>query len=460
MQPYYHKYSLFGDMFKLGVEKVEKNTSKIREEILKKVRSYYIACKNNEKQFIPGEDLIPFARRIYDDNELIALVDSALDFWLTAGKNSIKFEQEFCNFYGIKSCSLVNSGSSANLLALTAFTSNKLGEKKLKPGDEVITIAAAFPTTVNPIIQNNLVPVFVDIDLCTYNINIEQLKKAITPQTKAIMLAHTLGNPFDLDSVMEIVKENDLYLIEDTCDAVGSTYNNKLVGTFGDAATVSFYPAHHMTMGEGGAVLLDSIELERIVRSFRDWGRDCFCEPGQDNSCGHRFKQKSGNLPYGYDHKYIYSHLGYNLKMLDLQPAIGLAQLKKLPIFIQKRKENFQKLKNGLKQYQKHLILPEATKKSDPSWFGFPLTIRETSKVNRSQLINFLEERKIMTRMLFAGNIVRQPAYQNLCYKVIGDLKNTDYIMNNTFFIGVYPGIDQKKIDYILNVFDIYFNSL
>ncbi|KXS43213.1 MAG: CDP-6-deoxy-D-xylo-4-hexulose-3-dehydrase [Candidatus Frackibacter sp. T328-2] len=433
---------------------------KIKEDIFKKIKELHELKEESKENFQPGEDVIPFARRIYDEKEMMSLVDSALDFWLTAGRYAEEFEEKFADYFGLKSCALVNSGSSANLIALTAFTSPKLGDKRLKPGDEVVTVAAGFPTTVNPIIQNGLIPVFVDVDLGTYNVNIEQLRQAISPKTKAIMLAHTLGNPFNLEAVMEIAKEHDLYVIEDCCDAVGSTYNDELVGTFGDAATVSFYPAHHMTMGEGGAVLVDSTKLERMVRSFRDWGRDCYCEPGQDNTCGYRFERQMGTLPYGYDHKYIYSHIGYNLKVLDLQPAIGVEQLKKLPSFIKKRKENFKALKEGLKEYEDYLILPEATKNSDPSWFGFPITVREDSGINRADLVNHLEENKIMTRMLFAGNITRQPAYQNVKYRVVGDLENTDYIMNNTFFIGVYPGIDQEKRDYILQVFADYFNKL
>jgi CDP-6-deoxy-D-xylo-4-hexulose-3-dehydrase len=436
-----------------------KEAENLRKEILEKVKEYQQLQDKDNKSFESGEDVIPFARRVYDEDEMMSLVDSALDFWLTAGEYAAEFEEKFADYFGMESCSLVNSGSSANLLALTAFTSPKLGDKRIKPGDEVITVAAGFPTTVNPIIQNDLVPVFVDVDLGTYNVNIEQLREAISPKTKAIMLAHTLGNPFDLDAVMEIAEENDLYVIEDCCDAVGSRYNGELVGNFGDVATVSFYPAHHMTMGEGGAVLVDSTRLERIVRSFRDWGRDCYCGPGQDNTCGSRFERQMGDLPYGYDHKYIYSHVGYNLKVLDLQPAIGVEQLKKLPSFVKQRKQNFQKLKEGLKDYEEYLILPEATKNSDPSWFAFPLTVREESGIKREDLVNYLEENKIMTRMLFAGNITRQPAYQDVEYRIVGDLENTDYIMNNTFFIGVYPGIDQEKIDYILQVFEEFFNK-
>ncbi|MCG8513339.1 MAG: lipopolysaccharide biosynthesis protein RfbH, partial [Halanaerobiales bacterium] len=325
---------------------------KIKEAILKKVRELYLLRRENSQQFRPGHELIPFAGRIYDQKEMMALVNAALEFWLTAGKNTVDFEQRFAEFLGVKYCSLVNSGSSANLLALTALTSPQLGERRLQPGDEVITVAAAFPTTVNPIVQNGLVPVFVDVDLGTYNINIKQLQAAVTAKTKAIILAHTLGNPFNLGAVLDLAQKHRLYLIEDSCDALGSTYQDRLVGTFGDAATFSFYPAHQMTMGEGGAILAKSRQLDRIIRSLRDWGRDCFCQPGMDNTCGRRFNHQLASLPEGYDHKYIYSHLGYNLKVLDLQPAIGLEQLKKLPFFIEKRKENFKKLQAGLLDYQ------------------------------------------------------------------------------------------------------------
>lgn len=429
-----------------------------REQIRKYVSEIYKIRKKKEN-FIPGETVIPFAGRIYDEKEISSLVDSSLDFWLTAGEYANKFEKAFAKFWGVKHCSLVNSGSSANLLALTALTSPKLGDKRLKKGDEVITVAAGFPTTINPIIQNGLVPVFVDVELGTYNIDIKNLEKAISLKTRAIMLAHTLGNPFNLDAIMELVHKYDLYLIEDCCDAVGAEYRGKKVGTFGDLATVSFYPAHHMTMGEGGAVLTNNLELEKIVRSFRDWGRDCYCEPGTDDTCGMRFKRQMGELPYGYDHKYTYSHIGYNLKVLDLQPAIGLEQLKKLPGFIEERNNNFNFLKEALKKYSKVLIIPETTENSTPSWFGFPLTVREDAGFTRSEIVEFLEKNKIMTRMLFGGNLLRQPAYENIEKRVIGELKNTDMIMNNTFFIGVYPGIDKERRDYIISIFDKFFSE-
>jgi len=437
----------------------DKRSDIIRQEILEKAREYYSASEEETVSFRPGIDMIPFAGRVYDENELASLIDSALDFWLTAGKYAKQFEREYAEYFGLKHCMLVNSGSSANLLALTVFTSPKLGDKALNPGDEVITAAACFPTTVNPIIQNNLVPVFVDTDIGTYNVNPDNVREAVTPKTKAIMLAHTLGNPFDLDEVTAVAGEHDLYLIEDCCDAVGSTYKGKMVGTFGHTASVSFYPAHHMTMGEGGAVLADSDELARIVCSLRDWGRDCFCEPGKDNTCGHRFTQQFGDLPLGYDHKYVYSHIGYNLKVLDLQAAIGVEQLKKLPAFIEKRKNNFKLLQEGLEQFNDDLVLPQAASGSDPSWFAFPISVKQDSDIQRGDLVAFLESRKIQTRMLFAGNIIRHPAYRNVKYRIAGTLENTDFIMNNTFFIGVYPGITEEMIEYIVKAFKEYFEK-
>ena len=356
-------------------------------------------------------------------------------------------------------CILVNSGSSANLIALTTLTSPKLGDRSLKQGDEVITVAANFPTTVNPIIQNGLIPVFVDVDIETHNIKVSELKRAYSSKTRAVMIAHTLGNPFDMESVGEFCKKHNLFLIEDCCDAVGSKYDGKMVGTFGDIATVSFYPAHHITMGEGGAVLTRDSDLAKIATSFRDWGRDCYCGPGSDNTCGRRFTQQFGTLPKGYDHKYVYSHIGYNLKVTDMQAAVGLAQLEKLPDFIRKRKTNFDKICAGLTKHEKYLRIPKATEKSEPSWFGLLLTIKENAKFTKQDLVLFLESNKIMTRQLFAGNITRQPAYQGIEYRVIGDLKNTDYIMNNSFFIGVYPGINEEKISYILSVFENFFKD-
>lgn len=431
-----------------------KKKDKLKEEIFQKIKEYY-SIKHDKR-----DDIISFAGRVYDEKEIISLVDSALDFWLTSGKYAKEFEKKFCEFTGSNYCLLTNSGSSANLLALTAFTSDKLSGKRLKHGDEVITVAAGFPTTVNPIIQNGLIPVFVDVEIGTYNIKVDLLEKALSKKTKAIMLAHTLGNPFDLNYIIDFAKQNDLYVIEDCCDAVGTIYDNKMVGTFGDAATVSFYPAHHMTMGEGGAVLVNNLQYERIIRSFRDWGRDCYCEPGTDNTCGNRFKKQFGTLPYGYDHKYVYSHIGYNLKITDMQAAIGVEQLKKLPQFILKRKDNFKKLFNALKKYEDYFVLPKQTDKSDPSWFAFPITIKDNKKFRRKDVVRFLENNKILTRNLFAGNILRHPAYRNIEHRVVDNLENTDYIMNNTFFIGIYPKIDEEQMSYIINVFNSFFNKI
>jgi len=430
----------------------------LRYQILELTRKYI--REKQKEEFLPGITPIPFARRVFDENEYVNLVDSSLDGWLTGGRYEEKFELEFANFFGVKSCSLVNSGSSANLIALSTLTSKKLGERRIKKGDEVITVAAGFPTTVNPIVQIGAVPVFLDIELGTYNIKVEDLEKAYTEKTKAIMLAHTLGNPFNLKVVKEFTDRHNLWLIEDTCDALGSKYNGQLVGTFGDIATVSFYPAHHITMGEGGAVLTNSLKLERIIRSFRDWGRDCYCKPGMSNTCGMRFNQQFGTLPFGYDHKYVYSHIGYNFKITDMQAAVGVAQLEKLEGFIEKRKYNFKRLKEGLEEFENDLILPKATENSDPSWFGFPITIKEDSKIKRYDLVNYLETNKIMTRMLFGGNLTRQPAYEDVEYRVVVDLKNTDLVMNNTFFIGVYPGITDEMIDYMLQVFKSFFSEM
>lgn len=434
------------------------NGKQLRQEILEKTKEYYHA-KFAADKYSEG-DRIPFARRVFDENELVNLVDSSLDFWLTAGRYANDFEYEFAQFMDVEHCLLVNSGSSANLVAFSTLTSPKLGDKRLKKGDEVITVAAGFPTTINPIIQNGLIPVFVDVEVGTYNIKVDELEKALSDKTRAIMIAHTLGNPFDLEAIMEFANKHDLFVVEDCCDAVGSTYNGKKVGTFGHLATVSFYPAHHMTMGEGGAVLTKDDELMRIARSFRDWGRDCYCGPGADNTCGRRFSMQYGNLPVGYDHKYVYSHIGYNLKVTDMQAAVGMAQLEKLPSFIEKRKENFSIIKSKLQKYNEFLIMPEATKNSEPSWFGFPITVRENNKFTRNELIMYLEKNMIMTRLLFAGNITKQPGYLDIKCRIVGDLKNTDYIMNNTFFIGVYPGIDDEQIKYIAKVFENFFKEI
>ncbi|MCL5276195.1 MAG: lipopolysaccharide biosynthesis protein RfbH [Deltaproteobacteria bacterium] len=428
----------------------------LREKILSLTREYAHSIESNKK-FVPGSTQIPFAARLFDENEYINLIDASLDMWLTTGRYAAEFENLFAKYFGVKKCLLVNSGSSANLVALSSLTSPKLQDKQIKKDDEVITVATGFPTTINPIIQNNLVPVFIDVDLGKYNIKVEDIENAISEKTKAIMLAHTLGNPFNLDEVMKIVKEYNLFLIEDCCDALGSVYDGKLVGSFGNISTFSFYPAHHITMGEGGAVITNDLILARIAASFRDWGRDCYCDPGTSNTCGKRFSQQFGDLPFGYDHKYVYSHIGYNLKLTDMQASVGVAQLKKLPEFIKIRKKNFSLLYNGLKKYEDFFILPKATEKSEPAWFGFPITLRDNIKFTRSDIVQFLEKNKIMTRMLFGGNLIRQPAYKNIKHKVVGDLKNADKVMNDTFFIGVYPGISDEMIEYILNIFDKFF---
>ena len=400
--------------------------------------------------FIPGKTYIPYAGRVYDEREIETLVDSSLDFWLTTGRFAKEFEKKFAQYCGVKHANLVNSGSSANLVALSTLTSPKLGDRRLLPGDEVITVAAGFPTTVNPIFQNGLVPVFVDVEIPTYNIDVTQLEPALSQRTKAIMLAHTLGNPFNLDHVTLFCKRHNLWLIEDCCDALGSKYNGKPVGTFGDLATYSFYPAHHITMGEGGCVTTTDDELNEIVRSFRDWGRDCACDPGQDNRCGKRFKQQFGQLPFGYDHKYVYSHIGYNLKVTDMQAAIGVAQLEKLESFVEARKTNFELLRNELEQLADSFILPESTQHSDPSWFGFPLGVRESAPFKRAHIIEELESLKIATRLLFGGNLTRQPAYQRCNFRVVGDLEDTDFVMNNVFWMGVYPALTQDRIKFVL----------
>ena len=408
-----------------------------------------------EAPFIPGESRIPYAGRVYDEQEIVTLVDSSLDFWLTTGRYAKEFEDKFASFLAAKYCSLTNSGSSANLLAFMALTSPKLGDRRIRPGDEVITVAAAFPTTVAPIIQYGAVPVFVDVDIPTYNIDCSQLEAALSNETKAVMLAHTLGNPFDLKAVKTFCDQHGLWLIEDNCDALGSRYNLDgewvHTGTIGHLGTCSFYPAHHITMGEGGAVVTNDPLLKRLVESFRDWGRDCSCEPGQDNRCGKRFDQQLGDLPYGFDHKYVYSHLGYNLKLTDMQAAVGVAQLYKLPDFIKARKQNFQALLDGLRDLVDFFIFPLATQGSDSSWFGFPITIRNEAHFKRLELIRYLESQKIATRLLFGGNIVRQPCMTGHQHRQIGELTNTDRIMNDTFWLGVYPGLTPETIDFILS---------
>ena len=438
-----------------------KTEQEAREEILELVKEYANTYHNND-EYKKG-DRIPYASRVYDEKEFVNLIDSSLEFWLTAGRYANKFEKDFAEYLGVKYCSLVNSGSSANLLAFMTLTSPLLEDRQIKRGDEVITVAAGFPTTVAPIIQYGAVPVFVDLTIPQYNIDVSQLENALSDKTKAVMIAHTLGNPFDLEYISKFCKENNLWLIEDNCDALGSTYNingeTKFTGTIGDIGTSSFYPPHHMTMGEGGAVYTNNALLNKIIKSFRDWGRDCQCSSGQDNLCGNRFTQKYGELPIGYDHKYVYSHFGYNLKATDLQAAIGCAQLEKFPSFVERRKYNFNRLKEGLSSLEDKLILPEAERNSDPSWFGFMITVKD---VDKSDLVQYLEDKGVQTRMLFAGNILKQPCFDEIRkdsskYRVIGDLKTTDEIMNNTFWIGVYPGMTDDKLDYMIETIKSYF---
>jgi len=412
----------------------------------------YLAEAFPAVKFKPGESPVPVSGKVIDGSDLSSVVDSALDCWFTTGRFAEEFERRLARFVGVRCASLVNSGSSANLLAISALTSPKLGDRQLKPGDEVITVAAGFPTTVNPIIQNRLVPVFVDITVPTYEIDGCQLEAARSERTRAVFIAHTLGNVFDLDAVTAFAKKHDLWLIEDCCDALGSTWKGRRVGTFGDIATVSFYPAHHITMGEGGAVLTQRPDLQVLIESFRDWGRDCWCEPGKDNTCGKRFDWQLGNLPCGYDHKYTYSHIGYNLKATDMQAALGLSQIEKLPLFIERRKENFRYLSAALKPMEDCLILPEATPGSDPAWFGFPIGVREDAPFAREDLTRALEAKKIATRLLFGGNLLRQPAYEGCEFRVAGPLPNTDFAMNNVFWIGVYPGLTGPMLDYVAEV--------
>jgi CDP-6-deoxy-D-xylo-4-hexulose-3-dehydrase len=423
----------------------------LRNKVFATVLEYH-QFKFGQKQFIPGKTYVPVSGKVFDQEELVKLVDSSLDFWLTTGRYAAEFEERFAEWMGVKHCLLVNSGSSANLVALSTLTSPKLGDKQLKPGDEVITVAAGFPTTVNPIFQNQLVPVFLDIKLPSYDIDIDQLEAALSDRTRAIMIAHTIGNPFNLEAVMAFAEKYDLWVIEDNCDSVGSEYQGRKTGSFGHISTVSFYPAHHMTMGEGGAVLTSDSRLKKIAESFRDWGRDCWCPPGIDNTCNKRYAWQLGDLPFGYDHKYTYSHIGFNLKMTDMQAAVGCAQLDKLPEFVAKRRQNFAYLHNGLQDLQDVLLLPEAAPNSEPSWFGFLLSVKENAPFTRNELVQHLEEKRIGSRLLFGGNMVRQPAYKDSTYRVIGDLKNTDYVMESTFWIGLYPGLTAEMLDYVISV--------
>jgi len=428
---------------------MNERAQQLRSGILALIGEYYEAAFP-AADFVPGETPIPVSGRVFGPEELSTLTDAALDFWLTTGRFAAQFERELAAFVGVRQAILANSGSSANLLAVSALTSPQLGDRRLTPGDEVITTAACFPTTVNPILQCGLVPVFVDVHLPTYNLDTCAVEAAMSPRVRAVVLSHTLGNPFDLDVLTRFAREHDLWLIEDCCDALGSTWRGQMVGSFGDLATFSFYPAHHITMGEGGAVLTSVPLLKTVVESFRDWGRDCWCEPGHENTCGKRFGWQLGSLPPGYDHKYTYSHLGYNLKATDMQAAVGVAQMHKLPGFIESRRHNFRMLHEGLKDLEEFFILPEATPGSDPSWFGFPISVRRSAPFGRDEVVSFLESRRIATRSLFAGNLLRQPAYTGIPHRVPAGLENTDFVMDRLFWIGVYPGLTARMLEYVI----------
>jgi CDP-6-deoxy-D-xylo-4-hexulose-3-dehydrase len=428
------------------------NRTTLRRQILDLVRQFHAA--EPAKSFHPGEDLVRYAGRHYDQAELVNLVDSSLDFWLTAGRYADEFEATLAEYLGVAHTLLVNSGSSANLVAFSTLTSPKLKDRAIKPGDEVITVAAGFPTTVNPIIQNRAVPVFVDVDLGTYVPSFAKIEAALSPRTKAVMIAHTMGVPHPVREVAELCRRHDLWLIEDNCDALGTRYDGQLTATFGDLATFSFYPAHHITMGEGGAVAVGNEDLARIARSFRDWGRDCYCAGGENNTCGKRFAQQFGSLPFGYDHKYVYSHIGYNLKVTDMQAAIGLAQLKKLEEFVAARKRNHAALAAGLKKHERYLVLHAAPPKADPSWFGYVVSVRPDAPFQRAELVNALELARIETRNLFCGNLLRHPAYEGVEHRVVGSLANSDLIATHTFFIGVYPGLTDAMIRHVLATID------
>jgi CDP-6-deoxy-D-xylo-4-hexulose-3-dehydrase len=423
----------------------------LRKEIISKTTEYYNA-RFSEKEFIPGKTRVNYAGRVFDDRELVNAVEASLDFWLTEGRFSEEFSEKIAEFLGVETVLLTNSGSSANLLAFAALTSEKLGEKRLKPGDEVISVAAGFPATVSPIIQYGLIPVFADVDIPTYNIDVEMMCKAVTPKTRCIFIAHTLGNPFNIDAVIQLAKEHDLWVIEDNCDALGSTYRGKKTGSFGHLSTISFYPAHHITTGEGGAICTNDPMLGQIVRTFRDWGRDCYCAGGENNTCGKRFTQQFGNLPSGFDHKYVYSEAGFNLKMTDIQAAIGAAQIDKLPDFCDRRKENFREWTRIFSKYPDNFILPVATEGADPSWFAFIVTLKEGTPFTRDEMTQHLQANLIETRNLFAGNITRQPGFMNRQWRVADHLNNTDYIMNNTFFLGTYTGLTREMFEYVENI--------
>ncbi len=431
----------------------------IRQEIIQKTIEYHQA-KFVKPDFIPGKSKVNYAGRVFDQQELVNAVEASLDFWLTEGRFSEAFAEKISEFLGVEHVLLTNSGSSANLLAFSALTSEKLGERRLKPGDEVISVAAGFPATVTPIIQYGLIPVFVDVEIPTYNIDIDMMRKAISPKTRCIFIAHTLGNPFNIDAVMQLAKEHDLWVIEDNCDAFGSAYKGKKTGTFGHLSTISFYPAHHITTGEGGAICTKDPQLANLVRAFRDWGRDCYCAGGENNTCGKRFSQQFGKLPFGYDHKYVYSEIGYNLKMTDIQAAIGSSQMDKLPEFCEKRKVNFNEWIRIFSKYPEYFVLPKATIDSDPAWFAFIVTLKQNSPFTRDEITRYLNEKLIETRNLFAGNMSKQPAFVNKNWRMAEHLENTDLIMNNTFFLGTYPGLTKEMFDYVEGILDSFILSI
>jgi CDP-6-deoxy-D-xylo-4-hexulose-3-dehydrase len=434
---------------------MEPEEDALRQEVFKPLRRFF-AHKHARQKFIPGETLVPVSGKVFDVQEMVNLVDASMDFWLTTGRYAEEFERKLAQRVQARHAILTNSGSSANLLAVSALASPKLEDARLKPGDEVITVAASFPTTVNPIVQQGAIPVFLDVDIPTYTIQAGRIEEAITEKSRAIVVAHTLGNPFDLDTVLKVAKRHHLFVVEDACDALGAMYRGKPVGSLGDLATFSFYPAHQITMGEGGAVATGNSKLKALVESFRDWGRDCWCDPGKDNTCGKRFGWQLGDLPFGYDHKYTYSHLGYNLKATDMQAAVGVAQLEKLDCFIATRKRNFELLHKGLSRFEEFLILPQGTPQADPSWFGFVLTVLEGAPFQRETLTAFLESRKIATRLLFAGNITKQPYFHTIPHRVVGNLRNTDLIMNRSFWIGVFPGITEEMVEYVVDQFSAF----
>ncbi len=437
---------------------MSEKASELKQQIQSLVVDYYTEVFAG-KTFTPGVNNVPVSGKVFDHEELQYLVESSLDGWFTTGRFNKEFEVALADYIQVRKAMTVNSGSSANLVAFATLTAEELGERALKPGDEFISVAVSFPTTINPAISYGLIPVFVDVDIPTYNIDVTQLEAALSPKTKAIIIAHALGNPYNLEAVSAFAKKHNLWLIEDCCDALGATYNGKHVGTYGDIATLSFYPAHHITMGEGGAVYTKNVRLIKLMESFRDWGRDCYCDSGKDNTCGKRFEWQLGGLPFGYDHKYIYSRLGYNLKITDMQAALGLAQMKKLPGFVETRRHNFDRLKAGLKQFEDKLILPEPTPNSEPSWFGFLITVKEDSGITRNDIIEALTKAKIDTRLLFAGDVRKQPYFKNIEYRCVGDLKNTDTILHNTFWIGVTPMINDTMTDYVIEIFGKILNK-